>query len=69
MTEAEARAALSAFDGVGGLERWTAAQPWEAAQDGWTVPGELHGWRFRPVPTDRGALITRMSFARNGAKI
>jgi len=26
MTEAKARAALAAFDGLGGLERWIAAQ-------------------------------------------
>ncbi len=40
MTEAEARAALAAFDGIGGLERWIAAQrPWEAVPGGWTVPG------------------------------
>ncbi len=69
MTEAEARAALATFDGLGGLERWIAEQqPWEAVPTGWTVPGELQGWRFRPVPTDRGALITRMSFARNETK-
>ena len=48
MTEDQARAALDAFDGVGGLERWIAAQrPWEATSAGWTVPGELQGWRFR----------------------
>ena len=48
MTEAEARAALAAFDGLGGLERWIAQQrPWGATPTGWTVPGELQGWRFR----------------------
>ncbi len=42
MTEAKARAALAAFDGVGGLERWIAVQrPWQAIPAGWTVPGEL----------------------------
>ncbi len=36
MTEAEARAALAAFDGLGGLERWVAAQrPWQAIPSGW----------------------------------
>ncbi len=30
-TEAEARAALAAFDGLGGLERWIAAQTLLAA--------------------------------------
>jgi hypothetical protein len=39
VTQAEARAALAAFDGLGGLERWIAAQrPWEATPAGWTVP-------------------------------
>jgi hypothetical protein len=33
---------------VGGLERWIARQRrWEAVPGGWTVPGELQGWRFR----------------------
>ncbi len=42
MTEAEARAALAAFDGLGGLERWIAEQrPWQAAPGGWTVPGNV----------------------------
>ena len=53
--EAEARAALAAFDGIGGLERWIAEQrPWEAATGGWTVPGELQGWRFRLAPVAGG---------------
>ena len=44
MTEAEARAALAALDGLGGLERWIAEQrPWQAIPTGWTVPGELQG--------------------------
>ena len=30
MTEAEARAALGAFDAVGEVEQWVAAQRWEA---------------------------------------
>ena len=48
MTEAEACAALAAFDGVGGLERWMSEQrPWQATPGGWTVAGELDGWRFR----------------------
>ena len=41
MTEAEARAALRAYDGVGGLEAWIAEQPWKMAPNGWTVPTEL----------------------------
>ena len=47
MTEAEARAALAAFDGVGGIEPWIASRHWQATPDGWTVAGELQGWRFR----------------------
>jgi hypothetical protein len=35
VTEAEARAALAAFDGLGGLERWIAEQrPWQAVPGG-----------------------------------
>jgi hypothetical protein len=59
MTEAEVRTALDACDGVGGLERWIAAQrPWEAAQGGWTVPGELQGWCFRVEPVPGGVRVT-----------
>lgn len=47
MTEAEARATLAALDGVGGLERWIAAQPWLAAPGGWVAPEPFQGWRFR----------------------
>ncbi len=34
MTEAEARATLAAFDAIGGMVRWIAAQPWLAAPGG-----------------------------------
>ena len=47
MTEAEARAALRAFDGIGDIEPWIAGRPWQAAPGGWTVAGELLGWRYR----------------------
>ena len=57
MTEAEARAALAAFDGLGGLERWIAARPWQATPGGWTVPGDLQGWRFRVEPVPRGVRV------------
>ncbi len=58
MTEAEARTALAAFDGVGGLERWIAEQrPWEGTPAGWTVPGELQGWRFRVEPAPGGVRV------------
>jgi hypothetical protein len=46
MTEAEARAALRAFVGVGNVEPWIAERPWKAAVGGWTVAGELQGRRF-----------------------
>ncbi len=46
MTEAEARAALRAFVGVGQVEPWIAGQPWKAEAGGWSVLGELHGLRF-----------------------
>ncbi len=58
MTEAKARAALAAFDGLGGLERWiTSQRPWEAVPGGWTVPGELQGWRFRLEAVSGGVRV------------
>ena len=47
MTEAEARAALRAFVGVGNVKPWSAGRPWQAAPGDWTVAGELQGWCFR----------------------
>ncbi len=39
-------------------ERWIAAQrPREAVPGGWTVPGELQGWRFRVEPAPGGVHI------------
>ncbi len=61
MTEAEARAALAAFDGLGGLERWIAAQSWDAAPVGWTGPGDLQGWRFRVEPAPGGVRVVAAS--------
>ena len=55
MTEAEAKATLAAFDGLGGPERWIAEQPREPAMGGWTVPGDLQGWRFQVEPAPGGA--------------
>jgi hypothetical protein len=51
ITEAEARAALRAFVGVGGIEQWINAQDWEPTLAGWTVQG-LRSWlvRIEPVP-------------------
>ena len=47
MTEAQARAALRAFVGIGDVEPWIAGRAWKAAPGGWAVAGELQGWRFR----------------------
>ena len=57
MAEAEARAALRAFVAVGELERWIAAQPWEAVPGGWRVRGHLHAWRFRVEPVPDGVRV------------
>ena len=58
MTEAEARAALAAFDGVGALERWIAEQPWLAAPGGWVVPEPFQRLRFRVEPVAGGVRVT-----------
>jgi hypothetical protein len=50
MTEAEARAALAAFDAVGVVERWIADQRWEAVPGGWWVRERFQGWHFRVEP-------------------
>jgi hypothetical protein len=47
LTEAEARAALRAFVGVGSLERWIADQRWEAIPDGWRVREWFQGCAVR----------------------
>ncbi len=60
----EARAALRAFDAVGGLERWIAAQRWLAALGGWVVPEPLQGWRFRVERAPGGVRIR--AFMDNG---
>ena len=47
MTEAEARAALAAFDGLGGLERWIAAQrSWQEVSGGWTYRSASIDWHL-----------------------
>jgi hypothetical protein len=43
VTEAEVRAALRAFVGVGNVEPWIAGRPWQTMLGGWTVAGELQG--------------------------
>jgi hypothetical protein len=47
MQEADARALLRAWPGLGGIEAWFAEQPWQVTPGGWTVAGTLQGWRFR----------------------
>jgi hypothetical protein len=57
VTEPEARAVLRAFVAVGDLERWIAAQPWEAVRGGWQVRGQFHQWRFRVEPVRDGVRV------------
>ena len=57
MTEAEARAALRAFVGIGGVEQWIAEQRWEAVLGGWKVREQLHSWRFRVEPVASGVRV------------
>ena len=64
MTEDQVRAALAAFDAVGGLERWIADQPWLTAPGGWVVPEPFQGWRFR-VEVAPGGVRVR-AFMENG---
>ncbi len=65
MAEEEARAALAAFDGLGGLERWIAEQrPWQAIPAGYSAAannskpaGTVTG--FPPSITSRGTSTLR----------
>jgi hypothetical protein len=57
VTEAEARELLRRHDGLGGLEAWIAGRRWKATSGGWTVHGELQGWRFRLEPVAAGVRI------------
>jgi hypothetical protein len=57
VTEDQARAALAAFDAVGGLERWIAEQRWEAVPGGWRVRERFQGWRFRLEPVAGGLRV------------
>jgi hypothetical protein len=61
VTEAEARAALAAYDAIGGIEPWIAARPWQVTPGGWAVAGELQGWRFRVEPVPEGLRVTASS--------
>ena len=65
MKETEARAALRAFNGIGAIEPWIAARRWKATADGWTVAGELQGWRFQ-LETVPGGLRVVASAASGG---
>jgi hypothetical protein len=58
MTEIEARAALRDFDGTGGVEHWIAGQLWQVEPDGWTLPLDLTGWRFRLRPIPGGLQVS-----------
>jgi len=49
---------LRAFVCVGDVERWIAAQEWEATPDGWTVPVPLRGRVFRLEPVAGGVRVT-----------
>ncbi len=69
MTEAEARAALRAFVGVGDVEPWIADQPWKAAPGGWTVAGDLQGWHFRVERTPGGVRIIASAGGRTEAMV
>ena len=66
MTEAEAGAALAAFDAVGGLEAWIADQPWLAAPGGWVVPEPFQGLRFRVEHAPGGVRVT--AFMNDGER-
>ena len=57
MTEAEARTAPRAFVGVGDMEPWMAGRPRQEVRGGWTVAGELQGWRFRLEPVPGGVRV------------
>ena len=52
-----AEARLRAFLAVGEVERWIAAQSWEAVPGGWRVRGQLHAWRFRVDPVAGGVRV------------
>jgi hypothetical protein len=69
MTEAQARAALRAFVAVGEIEQWIAEQRWEPAPGGgWTVPADLHGWRFRLEPVVGGVRVILSTDGRGPAE-
>ena len=69
MTEAEACAALAANDAIGGIEPWIASQRWQAVPDGWTVAGELQGWRFRVEAAPGGLRVVMSARGRAGGVV
>ena len=58
MTEPEARDLLRQCDDIGGLEAWIAGRPWEVVPGGWSVAGDLQGWRFRLDPVRDGVRVS-----------
>jgi hypothetical protein len=64
MTEAEARAALRAHDGVGGLKPWIAEQPWRPAPGGWQLSRAMDGWRFQLQPIEDGLRVSASTPSR-----
>ena len=64
MTEAEARAALTAFAGANRAGPWIARQEWEATPSGWTVAVPLDGWVFRLQPVAGGVRVTASAGGR-----
>jgi hypothetical protein len=57
MTESEARDLLRRCDGLSDLEAWIAGRRWKATPEGWTVDGDLQGWRFRLEPVPEGVRV------------
>ena len=58
--EDQARAALAAFDGLGGLERWIAEQrPWQATPAGLYGAGRVAGLALPAGVQRTGALSSR----------
>jgi hypothetical protein len=57
LTEAEARAALRAFEAAADIEQWIAEQWWEPTPRGWRVRGRLHDWTFEVEPVSGGVRV------------
>jgi hypothetical protein len=61
MTEAEVRALLRSFDGVGGIEVWISLQHWKAVPGGWSIAKELEGRRSSVALVPEGVRISAMA--------